>query len=312
MNLYIGGAYQGKLALVRRIVPEGALRYCRADCPVLEHSGKGISGLHLWIRAALEAGRSPQEEIRRMLPALRGQYILCDQLGSGIVPLTPEERRWREETGRVLQLLAKEADEVTEVLAGIPRRLLLRQELLLLRHGLTAEGQAHRYCGSSDPSLCPEGRAELRPLPLPERCFSSPSRRALETAGLVFPGLEPEQLPALAECGFGAFEGRTYQELRDLPAYQSWIQDESGEAAPPGGESRNRHRARAQEALAQILCLAGDARRIAAVSHGGTIVRMMEALFPGQGDFYQWQPSCGGGWVVRLENGQPVSRAPLE
>lgn len=311
MYLYTGGAYQGKLALIRKLLPEDSIRFCQADSPVLPLSGRAICGLHIWIRAALNANRSPLEEIRAALPRLRETYILCDHLGSGIVPLQPEDRRWREETGRVLQLLAGEADEVVEVLAGIPRRILLRQEILLLRHGMTADGLAHRYCGSSDPPLCPEGEAALSPLPLPERCFSSPSRRAVQSAARFFPGLQPELLPELAECHFGAFEGHTYEELKDRPDYQTWILDQTNQAAPPDGESRAQHRRRSMQGWDALLRASGSAHRIAAVSHGGTIVQIMDSLFPGTRDFYQWQPSCGQGWSIRLENGSPVSCSPF-
>ena len=49
--------------------------------------------------------------------------ILCNEIGSGVVPLSPEERRWREQTGRCLIRLAEAAEEVHRVCCGLGMRL---------------------------------------------------------------------------------------------------------------------------------------------------------------------------------------------
>ena len=46
-----------------------------------------------------------------------------DEIGSGIVPLEPSDREWRDETGRVYTLLARQADTVERVWAGCVQRL---------------------------------------------------------------------------------------------------------------------------------------------------------------------------------------------
>ena len=48
--------------------------------------------------------------------------IICDEIGSGIVPLRKEDREWREKTGRVCCKLAKQADAVYRVFCGIGMR----------------------------------------------------------------------------------------------------------------------------------------------------------------------------------------------
>ena len=45
--------------------------------------------------------------------------VICDELGCGIVPADYEERRWRENTGRILCSLAQESDQVVRILCGI-------------------------------------------------------------------------------------------------------------------------------------------------------------------------------------------------
>jgi adenosyl cobinamide kinase/adenosyl cobinamide phosphate guanylyltransferase len=45
--------------------------------------------------------------------------IIVDELGCGIVPMNPYDRRYREQTGRICCKLAREAEEVHRVICGI-------------------------------------------------------------------------------------------------------------------------------------------------------------------------------------------------
>ena len=45
--------------------------------------------------------------------------LICRDISGGIVPLQAEDRRWREETGRLLQSLAGEAEHVYRVFCGL-------------------------------------------------------------------------------------------------------------------------------------------------------------------------------------------------
>ena len=51
---------------------------------------------------------------------LRKKLILCREVGSGVIPMDPKEREWREAVGRLCCALAKEATAVVRVVAGIP------------------------------------------------------------------------------------------------------------------------------------------------------------------------------------------------
>ncbi len=103
--LYIGGVAQGKRALVRRIYGENA--------PILEN-------LHLLVQETMEQGNDPMT----LLPLLRGQIVICDAVGCGIVPMDRLEREWREAVGRLCCALAAEADLVVRVTAGLPQVLM--------------------------------------------------------------------------------------------------------------------------------------------------------------------------------------------
>ena len=61
-------------------------------------------------------------------------------------------------------------------------------QILLIRHGEAQSGERHRYLGSTDVPLTPEGRARLHcPGFRPEAVFCSPMLRAVQTAELLFP-----------------------------------------------------------------------------------------------------------------------------
>lgn len=173
--------------------------------------------------------------------------------------------------------------------------------VFLVRHGQTQSNLERRYIGVSDEPLCQQGREALVGVRLPavERVYSSSLRRCRETAALLYPGMEPELVPDLRETDMGAFEGHTYGELKDDPAYQAWL-DSTGTAAPPGGESKEAVRRRTVAAFLSIVERPAD--RIALVVHGGTIMTLLEALEPSR-QFYCWQVPNGGGYRCRWADG---------
>ena len=63
-----------------------------------------------------------------LLPQLlRKKLILCREVGSGVIPMDPKEREWREAVGRLCCALAKEATAVVRVVCGVP--IVLKGEL---------------------------------------------------------------------------------------------------------------------------------------------------------------------------------------
>lgn len=120
MILVIGGAYSGKLDFVKETygVDHKDIFYCEDGN--LDFSKKVISGLHRFTYENSVQGKSSLEIIEENLELLKDKIIICDEISSGIVPLKKEERVWREDTGRCLQLLSKKATKVYRVFCGIP------------------------------------------------------------------------------------------------------------------------------------------------------------------------------------------------
>ena len=123
MDFIIGGAYQGKLTWAMAqypLKPEQLLDLGRSEprpAPCWYH----LESL-TWRQAC--AGGSAKALLERLHPLLPGTMaIISREIGSGVVPMTPEERNWRELHGQVLQALANRADRVFRIFCGLPEVL---------------------------------------------------------------------------------------------------------------------------------------------------------------------------------------------
>ena len=68
-----------------------------------------------------ETVRSAPEQAEALLePLCAKELVLCAEVGSGVIPLSAEDRRFREATGRLCVLLAKRAESVVRIVAGLP------------------------------------------------------------------------------------------------------------------------------------------------------------------------------------------------
>ena len=177
-------------------------------------------------------------------------------------------------------------------------------KLYMIRHGKTYGNTQGRYIGTTDESLLPEEAADLKKYDLGwvDRVCSSPRKRCLETARILYPGQEIQVVEEFADCDFGEFENKNYQELSGNPDYQKWV-DSGGTLAFPGGESRGEFQERCIAGLEQTVREAYENQweKEALIVHGGTIMSILEAYgFPHQ-DYYSWHAGNGEGYLVRLD-----------
>lgn len=134
IRLVIGGYAQGKWDYVRKQYKEGIL--CESALPdrmqVQEAKERGealiTNRIHKWVRSCVENGMDPQNEWKVFLKEWNTcedlEWIaISDEVGNGIVPMEAMEREYREQTGRLLIELAKEADEVVRVVCGIGQKI---------------------------------------------------------------------------------------------------------------------------------------------------------------------------------------------
>lgn len=173
----------------------------------------------------------------------------------------------------------------------------------LIRHGKTAANEQHLYCGSTDLPLSPGGAEELRQLHYHiqnVRFLTSGMKRADETLRILFGEVPFAADPRFREVDFGVFEMHSYEQLKDRPDYQRWLNGDNEANIPPRGESGQQMRRRVLEAFSQIR------EDTVLVTHGGVIAAIMEHCFPNEGkNRYQWQPKNGCGYVLTEDGYTP-------
>ena len=106
--------------------------------------------------------------------------------------------------------------------------------IYLIRHGKTEANEQHLYCGSTDLPLSKKGREELQGLHYafsPQRFVTSGMKRTNETLQILFGTVSFSTDSRFREVDFGDFEMKTYEELKDDPAYQRWLTGRTGKTA---------------------------------------------------------------------------------
>ena len=465
MDLIIGGVYQGKTEYTIQkyhLAPHEIYSCAEVTDNLQVAEGQIVNArcvdhLELYLLECIREGQKP------LAPSAyrKDAVLICEDIFCGIVPVDPIERRWREETGRYLQKVSRQAARVVRVICGIGTGIIPEQtaedvsvstqaatekaeekivkenqaaektapekktedkaefrkrtsstgksaciskKILLIRHGSTEMSEAHMYCGSSDPSLSAGGAAALEALrgryaqfaggslwaefparrgrnltmascedgiiladPISEHAqkastafYTSGMKRADETMEILFgeesgkrsdqiiyqeesgkrsdqniyqeepgersdqsiyqeePGERSDQRiysaeqgeeshqkmykvePGLKEIDLGAFEGRTYEELKCEPAYQAWISGDNEKNICPGGESAAQMKRRAWAAFERIV-RSEEAEQIVMVIHGGPITAILMQLMPNLSENrFRWQPDYGGSWFLEV------------
>ena len=123
MEVYFGGAFQGKLDYVLK--KKGNLKVADGrDCDEKRlQSADVVNHLHLLIQRRIAAGESTDTLIDELYAVNPQMILICDEVGSGIVPIDAFEREFREKNGRVNCYLASQAEQVIRVTAGIGTRI---------------------------------------------------------------------------------------------------------------------------------------------------------------------------------------------
>jgi probable phosphoglycerate mutase len=147
-----------------------------------------------------------------------------------------------------------------------------------VRHGETEWSRTGRHTGRTDVPLGEAGRSQAEALGarLAGREFAlvltSPLSRALDTCRLAGFGERAHVRDELAEWDYGAYEGRTTDEIRrGRPGWSLWAD------GVVGGETPEQVGARADRVLAELDRAGGDA---AVFSHGH-FLRVLAARYLG-------------------------------
>ena len=174
-------------------------------------------------------------------------------------------------------------------------------KIYIIRHGKTEMNKANLLQGRSDFPLNEEGirQAETAAEELGQihfdHVYSSPLGRALQTAGIVAPGVEPVVDELLIEMDYGPYEGT---DLTRLPAELiTFFSDFVHNPAPEGMEQLSAVVERAGSFLDQIRHLEGN---ILISTHALLMKGLLEYLTPASGGSY-WSKHIGNCAVYTAE-----------
>ncbi len=127
MIFIIGGYGQGKLNYVKHAY---AVREENIFCGSVPKRDGGISEEAIVIaqfnRIAenrMRQGADAMELVEQLIKKYPNCIIISDEIGNGIVPMDAEERRLREEIGRLQIQIAQLADEVVRVICGLGQKI---------------------------------------------------------------------------------------------------------------------------------------------------------------------------------------------
>lgn len=202
----------------------------------------------------------------------------------------------------------------------------IKVKITWIRHGMTRANEEHRYLGKTDEPLSEKGIRFLQEkkkksfFNAPEFLYASPMKRCVQTAEILF-RRKPVLIPEWKEMDFGQFEGKNYEELKDNPDYQKWI-DSNGTLPFPGGESREQFIRRSMEGFDRMMSdilkrsekntgiqndtdtrylksNRGTEIPVVTVVHGGTIMAVLSSLTGGE--YFDFQVKNGEGYETVLE-----------
>lgn len=176
-------------------------------------------------------------------------------------------------------------------------------KLVFIRHGQTDWNKERRYCGSFDVPLSAPGRLQAAKLKGKftagnfDRIYTSPRRRAMQTARVIFGNARIIKIKGMREINFGMLEGMRHKEiLKKHPGvYTKWLKDPFRNHIPKA-ERLGAFKKRVVNTIAQLV-RKNRGKTIAIVCHGGSIA-VFVSYIKGKKDFWKYIPKSASVTVV--------------
>ena len=173
--------------------------------------------------------------------------------------------------------------------------------IYIIRHGQTELNRRQVLQGRSDACLNETGIAQAQQMAEALagvvfcRVFSSPLRRAVQTARIVAPNVEPEMDERLIEMDYGPYEGTDLTALP--PEVRTFFSDFVHNPAPDGMEPLSSVKRRAGSFLEDVKGLEGN---ILISTHAIAMKGILEQLTPDSNGSY-WSTYIGNCAVYVME-----------
>ena len=174
--------------------------------------------------------------------------------------------------------------------------------IYIIRHGQTEMNQLRRLQGRSDHALNEAGIAQAgqaaRGLQgiIFDHVFTSPLKRAIQTAEIIAPGVSPVTDDRLIEMDYGMYEGADLNHLP--PEILTFFSDFVHNPAPGDMEQLSSVVSRAGAFLEDIKSLKGN---ILISTHAIAMKGILEYLTPGSNGAY-WSKYIGNCAVYAVDN----------
>lgn len=171
-------------------------------------------------------------------------------------------------------------------------------EITFIRHFKTKGNLEKRYVGTTDEDIV-KREVKIR-YPKADMVFSSPFKRCIQTAKLIYANMPLCIEENLRETDFGEFEYKNYEELKGNREYLLWLES-NGTIPFPKGESRENFIKRSVLGFYNCLEKAKECKKISFVVHGGNVMAILSQLTDNK-NFYDFQCRNGCGFITRYEN----------
>ncbi len=179
--------------------------------------------------------------------------------------------------------------------------------IYLFRHGLTKGNLNAQYIGHTDLPLTTDSISELRRIkahehyPEVEAVFSSPLKRCVDSAKIMYPDCNPIVIDDFIEYNFGEFEGLTADDLKDNDEFKEWLRGDIN-AKTPFGESNAEFAERICAAFEKVVngCIKSGTQTIAIVGHAGVLMTILSCYGLPEAPMAHWQMDAGYGYKMRV------------
>ncbi len=179
--------------------------------------------------------------------------------------------------------------------------------IYLFRHGLTKGNLNAQYIGHTDLLLTTDSISSLRNIkahehyPRVDAVFSSPLKRCVDSAKIMFPENNVLVIDDFIEYNFGEFEGLTAEALKDNEDFKNWMHGDI-HASTPFGESNAQFAQRICAAFEKVVdgCVKTGTENIAIVGHAGVLMTILSCYGLPEAPMAHWQMDAGYGYKLRL------------
>jgi len=125
MHLIFGGYAQGRLSYALKTYHKN--RADVFDCaaqPLSDWNGQTVLyHLESLVSQALQQNKAPLTLLQEAIPNWLDCILITQEVGCGLVPISAEDRQWREAVGRMNAQLAAQAETVERIFCGLSMQL---------------------------------------------------------------------------------------------------------------------------------------------------------------------------------------------